>query len=125
MQTFEEMLTEWQDISAQAKRLAAKERLLRDALVAAAFPTPTVGVNKRELADGRLVKATIKINVTIDQELAEQADAELTRRNFPGVFSIKRDLKKTAYDALTSDELKTIADSCVIRKPGAPTLEVV
>lgn len=125
MATFEELLTEWQEIAAQAKRLSNKERELRDALVAAAFPAPIVGVNKRELADGRIVKATIKLNVTVDQELAEQADQELTRRNYPGVFRIKREIAKAVYDTLPSDELRAMADECLLKKPGAPTLEVI
>ena len=125
MQTFEQLLDEWQDIAAQAKRLATKERALRDSLVAAAFPTPKVGVNSLELADGRLIKATVKITTTIDQDAALEAEGRLIERGCNAQpFKIKRDLDKKVYDSL-SDEMKAIVDEALTRKPGAPTLAVV
>lgn len=124
MQTFEQLLDEWVETDKQLKRLAAKERSLRDSLVAAAFPNGNPGVNSRELADGRLLKATIKINTNVDQTAAAEAAAELTRRNHPEVFKVKYELAKKPYDAL-SDDLREIADRALTRKLGAPTLEVV
>lgn len=122
--TFEQLLDEWVELSATVKRMVERERALRELLVTGAFPTPKVGVNTRELADGRILKATVKVNVNVDQEIAAKAEEELRRRNNPGVFKVKYELAKKPYDALT-DEMRQIADAALTRKLGAPTLEVI
>lgn len=68
MQTFEQMLTEWEQVSTQLKELERRELSLRMALFGAAFPTPVVGTNKRELVDGRIFKGVYSMSYYIPAE---------------------------------------------------------
>ena len=122
-------LTEWQRVAAEAKRAAAKEMELRKALFQAAFPTPTEGVNKLELSDGRIVKGTHKVNRTVDQAAVAAALEPLRKLGQNDVtpeevFPVKYDLSMKAVKKLTA-EGQLAASKAIVAKPGSPTLEVI
>lgn len=129
MKSFEEALAEWIEVSAAQKRLAAKELMLRRQIFDAAFPDPVKGVNSLELADGRIVKGTYRINTTVDEAAVGAVKEQLRALGqndvtADDVFKVKHSVSATALNKLSA-EGKLIASRAIVSKPGTPTLEVV
>lgn len=128
MQTFEEVLAEWQKVSLELDRAKAREMELRKALFTAAFPNPVEGTNSLTLADGRIVKGVHKINRSVDDAQVPAVRAEILKRSnevkVDDLFRVGYSLGIKEYNKL-GPELLLIANKAVTAKPGAPTLEVV
>lgn len=127
--TFEQALDNWIHASAEAKRWKEREANLRNALFSAAFPEPVEGVNKRELADGRIFKATHKINRGVDEAQVQAVKEQLRALGdnevvFEDLFKLSHDLKVGPYKKL-ADKVKRIVDMAVTSKPGMPEIEVI
>ena len=122
---FEEVLEEWEEKSAQLKKLKAEEGKLRWQLFNAAFPEPKEGVNKVTLEDGSVFKADHKINRSIDESALPEVFKQLKDSHvLPEVFKYKYSLQVSYYKKL-DDDIKKIIDLAVIMKPGTPTVERV
>jgi len=126
--TFEQMLDDWVDVTQQIKDLQRRERYLRNTLFAGAFPDPHEGTNKRELADGRILKATYPINRSVDAAAVGPVMEKLRKETNEVVpedlFTFRPSLSVSAYRKL-DDKLLAIVDEAVVAKPGTPRLEVV
>jgi len=115
-----ETLAKWQQLSDTIKVLQDQERALREGIFNGTFPDPKEGVNSIELADGRVLKGTFKINRSVDQEAAAALPEEVRER----FFRVKYDLRTTVYKDLSAAERKKL-DRYITAKPGLPTLQIV
>lgn len=127
--TYEQLLTQWQELARTLKRIKDQEMALRKQLFHAAFPSPKEGTNSYELVDGRIVKGKHTINRSVDQAavlVARKAisDLKLNSVNIDDLFPVEFKLGVKAYKELPP-EAKQIADTAITAKPGSPALEVV
>jgi hypothetical protein len=126
VKTFEQLLTEWEDLKKQIAALSENEKTLRKVLFDAAFPEAKEGTNTRELIDGRKVKGVKKFNRSVDEAAVAAVLSELRKFNSvipEQVFPISYSLSLSNYKKLTQ-EARTVADRAIITKPATPTLEV-
>ena len=125
--TYEQILTKHQNIVKKLAALKTEEREVRELLIAGAFPNVTAeGTHTFEMADGRVLKATINYSRSVDatavQPVIEQLRSigvDTTR-----LFNWKPSLVVGEYNKL-SPEAQKAADAAITTKPGAPTLKVV
>ncbi len=119
-------LTEWYALQKQLKQVKEDEMELRKFIFQALFPDPQVGVNTYGLGDGYFVKATHKLNRSIDmaalnagRDTFDAEDIDLDK-----LIKYTPDLSMTEYNKLT-DEQKKVFDFCLVIKEGSPSLEIV
>lgn len=125
--TYEQILTKHQSIVKKLAALKKEEMEVRKMLIDGAFPNVTdEGTHTFEMADGRVLKATINYSRSVDpvavQPVLEQlreAGVDTTR-----LFNWKPSLVVGEYKKL-GHNIQKIADACITTKPGAPTLKVV
>lgn len=125
--TYEEILTRHQKLVKKLAELKKEEMEVRKMLIDGAFPGVTdEGTHTFEMADGRVLKATINYTRSVDataiQPVLEQlreAGVDTTR-----LFNWKPSLVVGEYKKL-GHNVQKIADACITTKPGAPTLKVV
>lgn len=128
--THAEYLENWSKVKDIAKALSDLEKKMRVALFQATFPNPEEGTNTFELQDGRKLKATHKINRSIDETQIALARSEFALLNEPPV--VFDDLLKTKFELVTSAYRKLepdtqpfkIASRMITSKPGTPALEL-
>lgn len=129
--TFEEYLANWQKTAAAIKELSTLEHAMRKAMVDVAFPTPKEGVNDRVLADGRKLKATVKITRGINEAMIPLARSEYALLNdapveFDTLLKVKYELSVSAFRKLAGHSGALAAVSrMVTSKPAMPSVEVV
>lgn len=119
-------LSEWYRLKQEVSRLQASERLLRAKIFGGLFPEPTEGTNSFALADGYVLKATHKIDRTID-EAALSVNKERYAAmgiSIEKLVRLKPELTMRAYRALT-DEQRNAFDESLTIKPGSPSLDIV
>lgn len=123
-----ELLDQWAEAAEMKKKWEKEEHRLRMALFQGTFPNPTEGVNKHELPDGRVVKATHKLNRKVDEAALPAVEAAM-REQFQidpesGLIRRKPELAVGAYKKLT-EEQRHVFDEAIVSKPGTPTIEIV
>lgn len=123
---FMSALKEWTEAKREAEYWKLKEMELRLRLFGAAFVAPVEGTNKAALPHDWIFKATHKINRTIDKAALPAAREQLREINVnpDELVKYEPDLVVSAYKRL-SDQARTIFDTCLTIKPGAPTLELI
>lgn len=125
--TYEEILTRHQKIVKKLADLKKEEMEVRKMLIDGAFPNVTAeGTHTFEMADGRVLKATINYTRSVDP-VALQPILEHLRSlgvDTGRLFTWKPSLAVGEYKKL-DDEARRVADACITTKPGAPTLKVV
>lgn len=123
MNLYYKMLDEWIAVKTDLDRLKKREANLRQKLVEGAFPNPIEGVNQVQLDDGTILKATHKINRTVDESCLQAVKEKLPAEKAVNLVTFKPQLSLTQYRKLTDEERK-IFDSALIIRPGSTTLEV-
>lgn len=126
-QTTEKDLAEWYRLSAELKQLRAKEILLRKKIFGAYFPNPKEGVNKYDLEDNYVLKATHKLSRDIDEGALDAITPQLFNEygiRTEDLVKRKPELKLKEYRKL-SEEQALIFDQALIIKPTTPSLEIV
>jgi hypothetical protein len=123
-----EYVDQWLAVKAVAKLLADYEMSQRKTLFYHTFPAPKEGANTFDLADGRKIKATHKINRTILEDqigAARQAYSELNDRpvDFEDLLKVKYDLVVAPFRKLEGPALLAVS-RMVNAKDGAPDLKV-
>jgi hypothetical protein len=129
MMIAEELYTKigrWNELQAQLVTIKDQEMKLRREIFAACFPAPTEGTNKLELPEGWTMKATYKLNRSLDEAALPAVLAELRKHkvNTEELVSYKPSLSLSAYKKL-DPRWVAILDQVVTTTPGAPTLELV
>jgi hypothetical protein len=129
MMIAEELYTKigrWNELQAQLVTIKDQEMKLRREIFAAGFPAPTEGTNKLELPEGWTMKATYKLNRSLDEAALPAVLAELRKHkvNTEELVSYKPSLSLSAYKKL-DPRWVAILDQVVTTTPGAPTLELV
>lgn len=128
MQTYEEVVSEWETVKKQLDRLKAKELTLRTILFEQGFPTPKVGVNKLELIDGRIVKATHKINESISSKDVGQMVNKIRETGYnedmDTLFTLRFEYNKKKMAEAPSYIYKVV-EQYVSRRPATPQIEVI
>lgn len=126
MESFEQGLAQWEDLKRQVKHLQETERAYREALFAAAFPSPEEGVNEFKLPDGRVVKGTYKLTRKLDAEKLEELvkGRKVTAKVAERIQNWHVSLDLTEYRELT-DKQRAAVDQAIESKPALPSLEVV
>jgi hypothetical protein len=124
---FDKLLTEWVTTQKEAKRLQAKEFLLRQRIFQHCFPSPVEGsTNKFELPLGYKLKGDYRIYRTVDIASLEGMKKELESDGIKvdELIEYKPDLVMKPYRALTAEQ-RLVFDQVLTIKPGAPGLELV
>lgn len=123
---FLDELQEWQKLSEDLALMTAREKEMRQRIFDAAFPKPTEGTNKFDLAGGYQLSASYKINRTIDKAVLSTVEEMLKEQGLDinDYIRFKPELETKAYKTMSSDKQK-ILDLAITAKPGLPSLEIV
>lgn len=124
----EQRLAEWYQVQSELDELKAKELRLRNECVAAYFggvEKLKEGVNKRDMPEGWVLKATGKLNRKVDEAAIPAVAQELATKgvSIDTLVKYKPDLSTTVYRELTEEQRK-IMDQALIITPGTPQLEL-
>lgn len=129
MTEFDRLVLAWGEAAAELASAKDRELKLRNAIVAAGFPSGIAeGVNNRELGQGYVLKATGKFNYSLDNKnngaaVVAVANA-LPAHVAQALFSWGADLKVAAYRSLDPTH-KRLVDNVLTIKPGQSQLELV
>lgn len=125
---FLEYVKDWEQVAAAAKALKDYEMKMRKAIASTGFPAPAEGTNTLDLADGRTLVLTHKIDRKIDETQIALARSEYALINdrpveFDDLLKVKHELVISAFRKV---DLETPAGLTVSRmliaKAGSPTL---
>lgn len=119
-------LKDWTEASEQLAIWKAKEISLRNELFEEGFKDPEEGVNDLELPGGWVLKATHKINRTLDEASLPAALEKLAAHGGKPdlVVKWKPDLSVSEYRKLTEAQAQILEEAMTI-KPGTPSLKLV
>jgi hypothetical protein len=124
----ESMVSDWYALKAQIADLTAKESDLRKAIFARAFTdAPEKGSVRAGLGYGKDLKATTKLNYSIDKEALAQvrkADA-IPPDVLDLVVRYKPEVVEAEFLRIANPEHKRALASFITSKPGLPSLEIV
>ena len=135
----DELLLEHQHLKDNLEKLKEKEMELRKYIVKHAFPEAIEGINTLELGNGYELKAEVKFNYKLDEDLdkVENTLNRITKMGNEGSFIADRLVKWSAsfllteYRKLQADDatdlqkaIKKEIDSVLIITDAAPTLEI-
>jgi len=136
----DEVLMEWDQRKRQLEKAKEAEMEMRKYIVKRAFPDPEEGVNRVELGNGYELKATVKYNYNLDNDLdkVEAALDKIASMGNEGPFVAERLVKWEASFLLTEyrklqandattlqREMKKVIDSVLLITDAAPTLAIV
>lgn len=124
-----DLLTKWREAVqeiAELKKVIEAERVLRQQVFNAFFPSPVEGTNNFSLPHDWLLKGTYKIERKIDEPVLSGVQEQLrsAKCNPDLLFKYEPKLQLSVYRKLT-DEQRHLADMAIIAKPGMPSLELV
>jgi hypothetical protein len=130
-ETLQQRLTRWYKLKEQLADLGEQERTLRASIFSEAFPkAPEKGTSRYGIGHGKDLKATTKVNYTVDREalgrLGNAIPSEVRDRVFrhkPEV--VEAQLAAVLADKTTPEDVRRALAECVTSKPGTPTLEIV
>lgn len=127
-----ETLARWQELKQVIPQLVAEERALREGLFGGTFPKPKEGVNKFNLPDGRVLKASYPIQRDFVKDVFAEHELILPELDVGGLpFDLWASLVKAKFslDLKGYRELEngqqSAFDRLLVIKPGLPTLEIV
>lgn len=123
------LLAEWEKAKAAvpaAAQVIAREQELRKKVIATVFPEPAEGVNKFDLANGWVLKATCPVTRTVDDAAFDLLRPKLAELGVIADILVKTklSLETKAYRNL-SDATRALVDEALTIKPGSYTLELV
>ena len=116
----------WSEAAEQLAAIKNTEMLLRNRVFKGKFLNPVEGTNSTPLLNNYVLKATYKLNRTIELEAVSTLADDLHKAgiNTTELIKYKPELDIKAYKALNEDQRK-VFDMCLIVKPGTPSLEIV
>lgn len=119
-------LEEWYKLQQQLKQVKEDEMELRKYIFETLFPNPVVGVNTANIGHGYELRATVKLNYTVDKAALISASDTFDGADIDPVKLIKYkpELSLTEYNKLTNEQ-RRLFDYCLVTKPGSPTMEIV
>lgn len=119
-----EKMSKWAESERELARWKAEEMALRQVLFAHFFPKPREGTNTADLAEGWKIKGQYKINRKLDEPALPACFAQLPAGVQDAVLKWVPEISMTAYKE-QPPEVRSILDTVIISKPGAPSLEFV
>lgn len=117
-----EQLKEYMEVKTEFQRLKDKELELRMAICDELLNGQTVGSHNFEF-DDFTVKATKKINISLDLEALDENFSEFTDEE-KECIKFKPTLKMKEYKLAKDMEEVDVLDDCITVKDATPTLEV-
>lgn len=119
-------LAQWEKLEAEIANLKDQENTLRKELFEEMFPSPVEGTNTFKLHAGHVVKATFKINRTVDKAALGTVREMLAELNvsLDDAIRMKPELDLKGYKAMSS-EARKVMDLAITAKPGTPSMEIV
>jgi len=123
--TMEDIIA-WNAASEELARAKNVEMLLRNRVFKGKFPAPVEGTNSVPLLNDYVLKATYKMNRTVELEAISTLADDLREAgiNTTELIKYKPELDVKAYKALNADQ-RQVSDMCLTVKPGTPSLEIV
>lgn len=131
------VLLEWRKAQETLEIVKSRELKLRLAVFEIKVPSPVNGVNNVPLGEGWLLKATAKLNYTLDKDQTkiEAVLSEIEACGNEGKFLAERliswnpSLAVSEYNKLDTEsanhrKIKQLIDSVLTSKPGTPSLEL-
>ena len=123
------LLAEWEKAKAAVPAAAlviSREQDLRKKVIATVFPEPGEGVNKFDLANGWVLKATCPVTRTVDDAAFDLLRPKLAELGVIAdtLVKTKLSLETKSYKSL-SDATRALVDEALTIKPGSYTLELV
>lgn len=125
-QVTEQDIIAWYEADAALTKAKNHEMLLRQRVFKGLFTAPVEGTNSLNLKDGYVLKATYKLNRSVDLEAVQTLADDLREAGVDAaqVIRYKPELETKAYKSLNLDQ-KKVFDQCLVIKPGTPSLEIV
>ena len=125
----QQLLADWEAARKEvpaAVLVIAREQDLRKKVIATAFPEPAEGVNRFDLANGWVLKATCPVTRTVDDAAFDLLRPKLAELGVIAdtLVKIKLSLETKPYKNL-SDATRALVDEALTIKPGSYTLELV
>lgn len=119
-------LEEWYKTKEKLGKLKVQEEILRRKIFGGWFPNAVEGVNKLDLPDGYVLKATRIINRSVDDAAFRASQEELAKAGIPTdqIVAYKPELKVGVYRKLTDEQIH-LMDTVLIVKDGMPQMEIV
>lgn len=123
------MVGRWWEIKQalkEAKKLAAEEKALRQALFTLFFPAPREGINTRELPAGWKLKGKYKLDRKVDEAALPAVLKEMREKGIScdDLVRYKPELATKEYRNLTETERDLFNTALTIR-PALPELEII
>ena len=126
VETLDQKLARWYTLKADVARLTADESALRMEIFGEAFKNPPEkGTVRHSIGYGKDLKATCKLNYSIDKQALEVAKVELPADVLAQVLKYKPEVNEAGLNAITDPKHKALVASFVTSKPGLPSLEIV
>lgn len=137
----DQLLVMWQEAKTKLQTVKEHELELRKYIVKRAFPNGKEGMNTLELGNGYTLKAGVKFNYSLKDNIAVDAGLEkLSKSGNDGSFIAERLISWTPNFLLTEyrqiqkdaaegnplaiERLKIIATFLIIKDDAAPSLEI-
>lgn len=116
----------WNELVTQLASVKDQEAKLRKEIFDACFPTPTEGTNIIDMPEGWKLKATHKLNRSVDESALPAALEALRKKKISvdDLIRYKPELSVSAYRKLAPEHAKILEQAMTI-KPGTPVMELV
>lgn len=136
----DEILTKWQQLKTDIETAKQAEMAMRKYIVKRAFPEATEGTNKQDLGNGYSLKAGVKFNYNLDNDLEEVEKAldDISKMGNEGAFLADRLVQWSASFLLTEYRKLCEEDATPIQRKikariervltiteASPTLDIV
>lgn len=122
---FDTLILEWNELQGKLAELKKQEMEMRKELIARTFNVNSIGTQNYELGNGYKLKAVIKESTSLTstrevEEVISKLSDQLKYTLFEKKYSLSNKVLKTL-----NDEERKMVESVIIRKPAAPSLELV
>ena len=124
----QDKLARWHTVKATLAPLVEEETNLRKEIFELAYPNkPEKGSHRHAIGYGKDLKATAKLNYSIDKaKLAEAIEAgKLPADVVSSVFKQTPSVSETAFLAVKDKKILAVLSDIITSKPGLPSLEIV
>lgn len=122
---FDTLILEWNELQGKLAELKKQEMEMRKELIARTFNVNSIGTQNYELGNGYKLKAVIKESTSLTstrevEEVISKLSDQLKYTLFEKKYSLSNKVLKTL-----NDEERKMVEAVIVRKPAAPSLELV